>query len=133
MSEFFLQLYCDSNSSYSLIIEDDGRVAYAYLMNNEAMIGDVWLYNQESSPLVVNWENKNEMPFLNPLSFVNINLPPIENDNEISLNWIFLDDDDLQSVEIYIKGTLVAKVSPGSFPGWSTVVTKDGVLAKILK
>jgi hypothetical protein len=28
---------------FSVVVEDDGRVAYAYLMHGDAIIGDVWL------------------------------------------------------------------------------------------
>jgi hypothetical protein len=39
MSEFLLKTPCELDAAYSLVIEDDGRVAYAYLMQYE----DMWV------------------------------------------------------------------------------------------
>ena len=36
----------DSSSNYSAIFEDDGRVAYAYLLHDGHIIADVWLQDQ---------------------------------------------------------------------------------------
>lgn len=133
MSNFFSQWFCDFNTSYSLVIEEDGRVAYAYLMNEEDIIGDIWLYNQQSTPIKVNWEEIDDMPFLNPEEYVKVNIPPVVNEDEIRLQWVPNDSDNLvKEVDIFIRQKLVAKLSPGSTPGWSTVVIKDGPLAKVL-
>lgn len=70
MTEFYKQFFCKTNQSYSLIIEDDGRVAYAYLLLNEEIIGDLWLYNQEETPSFSDWSNPDNMPFLNSQQFV---------------------------------------------------------------
>jgi len=132
MSDFFIQVFCGENESYSLIIEDDGRVCYAYLLQRDDIIGDVWLYNQEDTPLIVNWQKTEEMPFLNPKEFVKTNLSPIQNEDEINLNW-FLSEDKmlLQAVEIQINQKPTAKISEGALPGWSKNVNKDGPLAMV--
>jgi hypothetical protein len=132
MSDFFKQLFCDFNETFSIIIDDDGRVAYAYLCENEDIIGDVWLYNQSSSPLKNNWKDTEEMPFLNPEDFIKENLPPIENDNNVEAIWVPSEDGEtVLKVEIFIRGRLIAKMAPKSLPGWSKLVTKDGPLAKV--
>jgi hypothetical protein len=91
MSEFFLQIFCDLNIAYSVIIEDDGRVAYAYLMKDENIIGDVWLYNQLDAPENTNWDHK-KMPFLNPIEFIaeGMLISPIKHDNEINCEMGFI-------------------------------------------
>jgi hypothetical protein len=133
MSEFFSQRLCNFNQSYSLAIEEDGRVAYAYLMYEEDITGEIWLYNQISTPIKVNWENVDEMPFLNPEEYIKINIPPVVNEDEIRLQWVPNNNDNsVKEVDIYIRQKLIAKLSPGSTPGWSTVVIKDGPLAKVL-
>ena len=35
MSEFFDQVFCESNKEFSLIVEDNGKVAYAYLLQQK--------------------------------------------------------------------------------------------------
>lgn len=47
--KFFIK-YEWVDKEHFLIIEDNGRVAYAYLLKNEKIIGDVWLYNRCVSP-----------------------------------------------------------------------------------
>jgi len=132
MSEFFSQWFCNLNTSYSLIIEDDERVAYAYLMKEEDIIGDIWLYNQIPPPIIVDWEDTDDMPFLNPKEYVKECIPPIINENAIELKWTLIDNNEtVKEVDIYINKKLIAKLSPESKPGWSKVVTKDGPLAKV--
>jgi hypothetical protein len=133
MSEFFSRWFCNFNKSYSLAIEEDGRVAYAYLMYEEDIIGDIWLYNQISTPIKVNWKNVDDMPFLNPEEYIKVNIPPVVNEDEIRLQWVPNNNDNsIKEVDIYIRQKLIAKLSSGSTPGWSTVVIKDGPLAKVL-
>jgi len=132
MSEFFLQLFCDLNESYSLIIEDDGQVTYAYLLKDEEIIGDVWLYNQKESPLQVDWRDVEKMPFLNPKEFIKENISPIINENEIKLDWHVLNNGEtVKEVDIFINEKLIAKLAPGYKPGWSKTVVKSGPLANI--
>lgn len=129
MTEFYDQQSCELNEDYSVIIEDDGKVAYAYLLNEDDIIGDVWLYNQATSPLSVNWVPE-DMPFLNPKEFVKEEVIPIVDGSELQLKWSLSNDLTLKEVLIYINNKLIAKLTSGSTPGWSTVVTKDGPLAK---
>ena len=36
----------DSQTGYAVVIDDDGRAAYAYLRDPQRrIVGDVWLYN----------------------------------------------------------------------------------------
>lgn len=134
MDTFFEQIFWDINNRYSIIIEDDDRVAYAYLLYNKQIIGDVWLYNRIPSPTTVNW-NKTEMPFLNPVSFIkNIDFEiPQKTIKEYDFDWMGNENNDLLKVKIYIKQKLTAIIAPGSKPGWSINVKKDGPLAKVLR
>lgn len=50
----------------SVVIEDDGRVAYAYLQQHGEIVADVWLYNVVATPDEVTWTDATPMPFLNP-------------------------------------------------------------------
>jgi hypothetical protein len=131
MGEFFLQIFNDSNFIYSVIIEDDNRVAYAYLLEDDIVIGDVWLYNQTEAPSNQEWKEQ-DMPFLNPLKFIktDISILPINYANEVSCKWCE-DIDGKVEVVISIRNSIIAKISSGSNPGWSTIVSQDGPLAKV--
>jgi hypothetical protein len=133
MTEFFLNVVCVQNEHYSVVIEDDGRVAYAYLRNGEEIIGDIWLYNQSPSPLDPKWEFDEENPFLNPQEFIKENIAPLLDDDEVDLIWKLSDDTEvLHEVEVIIRNRLIVKLSPGSCPGYSNFVIKDGPLGKVL-
>jgi len=129
MTEFYKQFFCEMNQNYSLIIEDDGRVAYAYLLFCEEIIGDLWLYNQENTPILSDWSDPDSMPFLNPQEFVLKNIAPILSEDNLSVGWKEIKDEEFE-VLIYIHGELIGKIKPEANPGFSTLVTKDGPLAK---
>lgn len=122
---------CPDNKEYSIIIEDDKKVAYAYLFKGEIIVGDIWLYNHAPTPVDTVWKKK-DMPFLNPLEFVKNNIEPIKEIDEITLKWVLKKDREVDYVLIKIRKELIAKLSEGATPGWSTCVIKDGPLAKVL-
>ncbi|MES2275101.1 MAG: hypothetical protein V4592_03700 [Bacteroidota bacterium] len=132
MSEFYLQVYCEFDSYYSVVIEDDGRVAYAYLYWGEDIIGDVWLYNQMPAPETTFWVEE-EMPFLNPTEYLkkDILVPPIKTESEIRCEWTESLNDSSIEVGISIRGKFIASITSGSKPGWSVLVVKDGPLALV--
>ena len=128
MTEFYDQFFSEYDEEYSIIIDDDGRVAYAYLYKRNDIIGDVWLYNQATTPTFTQW-NKEDMPFLNPKEYIKDEIDPILNSNEVKLEWV-TSNYSIDSVLIFVRNNLVAKIAPGFTPGWSTCVSKDGPLAK---
>lgn len=132
MSTFTTQIPCEFDLHYSLKIVDDGRVAYAYLLEGEDVIGDVWLYNQQQAPIVSFWQPE-DMPFLNPAEYLaeNASIKPIEQESEIRTEWTESKDDGLIEVAVYIRDKFIASVAVGSKPGWSVLVAKDGPLAYI--
>lgn len=131
MMDFLHKFICQDNEEYSVVIEDDELVAYAYLLNGEIIVGDIWLYNQAPTPVNTIW-NEEDMPFLNPSEFVKHNIEPITDKNEISLKWVLKIDMEVDYVLIEIRKELIAKLSEGANPGWSNCVIKDGPLAKVL-
>ena len=130
MNEFYQQYFCPYDEKYSVIIEDNGRVSYAYLLKLKNVIGDVWLYNKKENPDKVNWKCINEMPFLNPKEYIDFEkkISPIVESSDVHLSWKY--SDDLEEVNIFIKNGLIAILKPQSCPGWSYFVKKDGPLAK---
>lgn len=132
MSVFYSEFSCPDSPDYTLVVEDDGRVAYGYLLHENTIIGDVWLYNQHASPANTDWQDVENMPFLNPEKDVKENIPAILAINQVEVIWS-LSASELSKAEIFIRGRLVAIISPGAKPGWSALVKADNPLARVLK
>ena len=132
MPDFSMQVPCELDPNYSLLIEDDGRVAYAYLIEYGDITGDVWLYNHREAMQQVNW-NDQQMPWLNPPEYLNagVSIAPITNESEVRCEWTESKDDGLIEVGIYIRDKFIASITSGSKPGWSVLVIKDGPLGLI--
>lgn len=132
MSTVSLRVFCEFDLHYSIVIEDDGRVAYAYLLEGEDIIGDVWLYNQQEPPQTSFWLPE-DRPFLNPKEYLakDAAIKPIARESEIRCEWTESKDDGLIEVGIYIRDKFIASVAMGSKPGWSVLVAKDGPLAYV--
>lgn len=132
-SEYYMQFICKEDNRISVVIDDNSSVCYAYLIKNNNIIGDVWLYNQEPSPKFNEWEFKNEGPFLNPELYVSdeYKTKPLKEHDSVELKWGF-SRTELVFVEIYFDNRLVAVITPESKPGWSIFAKKNGPLAKVL-
>ena len=132
MSTFTLKANCHFDDYYSVVIADDGRVAYAYLMEGEDSIGDVWLYNQQEASKDSNWD-KQQLPYLNPEEYLNkeVRVSPITDKSEVYFEWNESLSDGSIEVSIYIREKFIAQIITGSKPGWSTLVVKDGPLAQV--
>lgn len=130
MSTFSFKIQCEFDPHYSVVITDDGRVAYAYLYEGEDIIGDVWLYNQQEPPDISFWREE-DMPFLNPKEYLSTNaaIKPIQHQSDIRCEWTDSKEDGVIEAGIYIHDKFIAAVALGSKPGWSVLVAKDGPLA----
>ena len=122
----------DGPEKLKAIFEDNGRVAYAYLLVNGEIAGDVWLYNHEEAPVQPEWNNPDAAPFKNPLEFAySLDNPP-SNEADVKIKWEEQKDAPAQ-VQVYIRGQLFGVLKVGMKPGWSKLAKKDGPLAKMLK
>jgi len=131
-NDFFIQS-TDSLSGYKAIFEDDGRVAYAYLLKDEEIVADVWLYNRGEPPAEPEWRNPDKAPFANPKGYASIYKDePISDESDVDFTWVH-NQARLVAVEIKLKGKLYGRLTPGSKPGWSMLAIKDGPLAKVMK
>ncbi|MGB3108208.1 hypothetical protein [Sphingobacterium siyangense] len=70
---------------------------------------------------------KENLPFLNPAEFVKENLQPFDAISPVVVTWDFGKE---TVANIFLASRLIAKLTVGSFPGWSSLVTKDGPLAQ---
>ena len=127
---YFNQFVAEGHENFSIVIEDDGNVCYAYLLDGDEIIGDVWLYNQSPTPEFVDWNDSLSMPFLNPKVYVDesIEIEVFTDNSNIYLNWNFKEEK-LESVSIYLENKLIAILKPSCKPSWSSLVKKDGPLA----
>src|SRR5438046_3121601 len=127
----FLQQFDCPNSSFSVVIDDDDRVAYAYLLKEGDMCGDVWLYNCNMAPEEPEWRDPSKAPFANPQEFTADD--PLRITDTANIYWAWIkDNDNLQRAEIYLGEQLLAVLAPGAKPGWCKNARKDGPLAKVL-
>jgi predicted NAD/FAD-dependent oxidoreductase len=115
---------------FAIVVEDDGRVGFAYLVDHEGHIrADVWLYNRCAAPERAEWSDAERAPFANPAEFAShesvFALP--ESELNVSVDW------DAGKALILIDGALAGVLVDGSKPGWAANALRDGPLAKVLK
>jgi len=120
---------CDvPGSTLSVLLEDDGRVAYAYLRDGNRIVADVWLYNVAETPERVDWRDRTQMPFLNPKAFcksdASMRITPQSQVRCTSHGELF---------DIEVDGRLIARLGRETRPGWSRLAAKAGPLAKPLE
>ncbi len=121
----------DEGSDYSAVFEDDGKVAYAYLLKGADIVADVWLYNHGEPPDEPEWEDPSRMPFANPEGFANPEpFKPVIDASEVGFKWV---EGNPPTLKIFIRGESFAKLIPGSKPGWSKLAIRDGPLALVLR
>lgn len=126
---YFDQFFNQKNPSFSIVIEDDDKVCYAYLYHNHKIVGDVWIYNSVETVDIVDWRNKEDLPFANPNNFVKINIMPFNQSSQINVSWGV--DNNIVFAEIYLVDALLVRLKEGACPGWSTLVKEDDPLALI--
>ena len=118
----------EPTTTRAVVLEDDGRVAYAYLLDHEEVVGDVWLYNVAEPPDLVDWNDASQMPFLNPKSFCKAESGfRLTQQSAVECAWF------PKGVMVSINGVLIARLEVGAKPGWSRLATRSGPLAKPLE
>ena len=121
--------FTDSESGFSVVFEDDGKAAYGYLRLGEDIVADEWLYNHGHPPREPRWNDPAMTPLANPVGFASEErFEPITDPNQVQVRWA-----GPGVADIYLRGTLHAKLEPGAKPGWSRLALKDGPLAKVLR
>jgi len=108
----------------AVVLDDDDRVAYAYLIEDDQIVGDVWLYNVLEPPETVNWEDTSAMPFLNPRDLCKSEKARrLTSQSSVQCAWFDT------GVEVRVDGVLWARLERGSKPGWSRLAARPGPLA----
>jgi hypothetical protein len=115
-------------SNLAVVLEDDGKVAYAYLLRDEKIVGDVWLYNVAPTPEDVDWTDRAQLPFLNPRRFCQEGFfPRLTADAAVSCEW------QENSVDVALNEEVVARIMVGEKPGRSKLAAGHGPLARPLE
>ena len=123
------------DENFKIRIDDDGQTAYAYVMKNDEICGDVWLYNRCETPAEPQWTSPDNLPCPNSAEYVNeesYSILPVEED-DFDIDYDLDKDSNLVRAYIYIKGKLIASIAEGDEPGYSNLVSKSGPIAKNLR
>jgi hypothetical protein len=133
-SNMFVQFNSEIENRYSVIIDEDHNTVYGYLMREEEIVSDVWLYNVGDSPEFVDWENPELMPFPSPigLSVPNSETIRIIDTSLIDVKWGYSKSKKVKAF-IYYNGSLFARLSEDDFPGESINALCDSRLANKLR
>ncbi len=118
--------------NFSLVFDDDGKVAYAYLREGNRIVGDLWLYNRGSTPEQPEWPDKSKLPFANPKEYVAEQGTVVRSVSatDISVTWAYEQDEAV--AHIFLFGALCGIVGPGDRPGFARFAAKDGPLARAM-
>jgi hypothetical protein len=129
----FLKIERDAASGWSVMIEDDGRVCYAYLISaEEQIVGDVWLCNRCDAPDKPEWTDRDKAPYANPERFSrpDTGFPLPDDESDISIQWS-VDEAERRSADVLTDGLLIGRLREGEKPGRARAAAKDGPLAKM--
>jgi hypothetical protein len=117
----------------AVIVEDDGRVGYAYLLDaNGKICSDVWLYNRCPTPEQPEWHARDNAPFANSAPFVDRDVIFLLPDSATDMTVAWEGEGDARTAAIFLGHKLFAKLMNGSKPGWARLAAKDGPLARVL-
>mgnify|MGYP000868752746 CR=1 FL=1 len=113
----------------SVVIDDDGRVAYAFLRGpDDAIIGDVWLFNRIAPETPIDWADPTQAPFLNPPELARPFAGKLPGAKDLSVQWTL--DGPLLLADVHVRGQLLARLTPGSTPGWNVLALAAGPCAQ---
>lgn len=115
------------------IIEDDGVVAYAYLLIEGKIVSDLWLYNHAATPKEWPWRQGCRPPFLNPAEFVDADRmsAPLASSDLIAITWH--SEEQGMGVSIAFRGIPYGRMSAGNKPGATIAAKRDGPLARVMQ
>jgi hypothetical protein len=124
--------YQNDEAGATLVFDDNGKAAYAYLIVNKEVVSDVWLYNVGEPPQKQEWLDRKKLPFANPYCFVfEETFEPINDPDEIGVSWV-VGSDGLRQVSVSLRGQEHVILRPGTKPGWCRLAAKTSPIAKPL-
>ena len=118
-------------SDLSVMVHDDGRVAYAFLLRGEEIVADVWLYNHGPAPSEPEWHDPEGVPYRNPAGYASgEEFAPASSEYEVRVEWWTRGD--AEGADVYVRDRLIASLEAGSRPGASALAVADGPLARVM-
>jgi hypothetical protein len=125
---FFLQFDIEAPNEPRVIIDEDEKTCYAYLLIGGEIVGAVWLYNRYEAPEVPEWElpnAKEHIPFANARAYINHEGPAVDEGSRVIVLW------GPAGAAVYLNGKdLHAIVGVGDFPGRCRYAAKDAFIAR---
>lgn len=130
LENYFNQFHASRNQEFSVAIEDNGKVAYAYLLRNDKIISELWLYNRGNAQYD-NWDDLSEddLPPQNLDYLIEKTIEPISSNKDINIKWIFNDATNTKAY-IYIHNELIGSLESKEPIGFSKLVLQDTPIAK---
>lgn len=125
-------MFEDEETGDTVLVEDDGVVAYAYYVVEEELVGSVWLYNHGEPPT----ENQDEdrlahgLPPRNTSKYTKAVFTPLADEEEVDVE--FRQDGKLREAVIMIRGQVHAILAEDEDPGRCVLATSVGPLAQPL-
>jgi hypothetical protein len=114
-------------SDLSVVFEDDGRTAYAYLLRGEKIVADVWIYNRGPAPEHPEWTHREGAPFRNAAAYVRETPVPAAVEDDVTVRW------EQEAAIVCLRGRPCARLVVGSKPGWCVFAAKDGPCARVME
>ncbi len=129
--------FIDPAVDFSIVFEDDGRAAYAYLLDpDNKIVQKVWLYNVADAPaeLIEPVGEARGDPPLNPAEFVDdrIDFRQVTDIEDVVVTWVE-DGAGTQTAVIDIYGQIHATLTIGEEVGRCRLARKDGPFAQAMK
>jgi len=124
----YKHFFCQEIYIYSIIIESENDAVYAYLLKDDNIVGDVWLYNETEDPLQNQWETNIIGPYKNSIEYIKLSSIKILDINNVNNEWI-IENNKLIKVKIYSDNKLIAILKDGHKPGFCVNAKIDGPLA----
>jgi len=120
-------------AKYSLVFDDDGKVAYAYLKEAGIIVGDLWLYNRCPTPPEPEWHDRTHIPFALSRDFVadGGRLTRAVGSADVRVKWQY--EADAPVAYVYVFEDLYGVVGVGDKPGYARYVVADSRLARVMQ
>ena len=117
---------------FKVSFDDDGKVAYAYLRGENAILGDVWLYNRCPTPDQPEWNDRGNLPFANSKDYMKEggHVRQTITVKDVSVDWQYTEGG--PKAFVYIFSELAVVVGVHDKPGYSRFASRNGPLTKPL-
>lgn len=100
-----------------VVVEETAKVAYAYLLRNQEIVADVWLWNREVAP-DDEWQDPANLPFRNMPVFMSEEPAPVVSEADLGCSWSTSEDGRVIAT-LEVDGQPFARLWPGAKPGES--------------